>query len=183
VSGLSVLGIAIGLAMDAFSVAVAVGLVLDRVGSRHVFRIAFHFGLFQFLMPVVGYLAGATLEIYIRAFDPWVSFGLLMIIGGKMLVDALLANGRQPDSDPTRGLKLVSLSLATSIDALAVGMSLAFMAVPILLPAAVIGLVAGVLSALGICFGGRIQPRWRKATEMAGGLIIIAVGVRVLIVF
>jgi putative Mn2+ efflux pump MntP len=181
-NGLNVFGIAIGLAMDAFAVSIAVSLILKRITPRHVFRIAFHFGLFQFMMPIVGYLAGSTLTGYVEAFDHWLAFGLLAAIGGKMLFDAWVRDADSDlDSDPTRGWMLVTLSLATSIDALAVGLSLAFAKVDILYPSIVIGLVAGALSTLGIACGSRFLFRWGRGAEILGGIILIIIGIRVLV--
>lgn len=181
-NGLNVLGIAIGLAMDAFAVSIAVSLILRRVTPRHVFRIAFHFGLFQFMMPIVGYLTGTALRGYVEAFDHWLAFGLLLAVGGKMLFDAFVRDDDDGfETDPTRGWMLVTLSLATSIDALAVGLSLAFVEVSILYPSIVIGLVAGALSCIGITFGGRFLARWGRGAEILGGVILILIGIRVLV--
>ena len=181
-NGLNVFGMAIGLAMDAFAVSIAVSLILKRITPRHVFRIAFHFGLFQFMMPIVGYLAGARLTAYVAAFDHWLAFGLLVGIGGKMLVDAWRRDKDDDlESDPTRGWMLVTLSVATSIDALAVGLSLAFVEVSILYPSIVIGLVAAALSGLGIVCGGRFFARWGRGAEIVGGVVLILIGIRVLV--
>ena len=125
--GLTILGIALGLAMDAFAVAIAVGLSIPALTRRHVFRLAWHFALFQAMMPVIGWLAGRTVSSYIAAFDHWVAFGLLSVIGGKMIYEAGHPEQAADRGDPTRGLMLVTLSVATSIDALAVGLSLAFL--------------------------------------------------------
>src|SRR5512145_3318729 len=140
---LTLLGIALALAMDAFAVALGAGLTLERLTGRHLFRLGFHFGLFQAMMPVVGWLAGLTVQHWIAAYDHWVAFGLLAFVGGKMLYEALRSEDEEKEAgDPTRGLTLVILSVATSIDALAVGLSLAMLGVNIWLPALVIGLVA-----------------------------------------
>ena len=181
-NGLNVLGIAIGLAMDAFAVSIAVSLILKRITPRHVFRIAFHFGLFQFMMPIIGYLAGTTLTGYVEAFDHWLAFGLLSAVGGKMLFDAWMrAEGDDFKSDPTRGWTLVMLSLATSIDALAVGLSLAFVEVSILYPSIMIGIVASALSTFGITCGSRFFARWGRGAEIFGGVVLIFIGFRVLV--
>jgi len=151
------------------------------VTPRHTFRIAFHFGLFQFLMPIIGWLAGEQLIRYIHDYDRWIAFGLLAFVGGKMLWEAWGNKESKTDSDPTRGLMLVTLSVATSIDALAVGMSMALLGVSILLPSIVIGVVTVALSALGITFGGRIGPRWQRWAEIAGGLVLILIGLKILV--
>ena len=184
---LNILGLAVGLAMDAFAVSVAAGLTVPQVTRRHVFRVAWHFGLFQFLMPVLGWLAGVAVAEHIHAYDHWAAAGLLGILGGKMLYEAWRGDRAGPDADaraprdPTRGITLVLLSIATSIDALAVGVTLAFLDVSIWLPSVVIGLVAGALSAVGITFGGRIGPRRRRWAEAAGGIVLLAIGARILI--
>lgn len=175
------LGIAVGLAMDAFAVSIAVGLSLNQVTPRHTFRLAFHFGLFQFLMPVIGWLGGTQLSGSITACDHWLAFGLLSFVGGKMLWEARC--DEKPDScaDPTRGLMLITLSLATSMDALAVGLSMAFMQVSVWGPSVVIGLVAATLTAIGIRFGSRLGCRWGRWAEIAGGIVLMGIGVHILI--
>ena len=178
-SALEILAVSIALGMDAFAVAAAVGLILPRVTGRHVFRLAWHFGLFQFLMPVVGWLAGTTVSSYIKAYDHWVAFGLLGLIGGKMMWDAISKKEKKWVSDPTRGLMLVILSVATSIDALAVGLSIAFLQVSVWTPAVIIGVVAAILTVIGIQFGSRLAARWRRLAELAGGVILLLIGLRI----
>ena len=179
---LNTLGIALGLAMDAFAVSIVAGLTIKRLTGRHVFRLAFHFGFFQFMMPVLGWLAGRSVARYIDAFDHWVAFALLAFIGGKMLWEAQTAkNAPAARKDPTRGWTLVALSAATSIDALAVGLSMAFLGVSVWLPSVVIGLVAAAMTWVGIRFGGRLGARRGRWAEVLGGLILIAIGARILI--
>jgi len=178
---LNLSGIAVGLAMDALAVSIVAGLTIERVTPRHTFRIAFHFGLFQFLMPVLGWAAGRQLAGVLADYDHWIAFGLLALIGSKMLWEAgraLQLNGR---SDPTRGWMLVTLSIATSIDALAVGVTMAMVDVSVWLPSVVIGIVAAVFSAVGITFGGRLGSRWSRWSQVAGGCILILIGVKVLL--
>ena len=138
---LALLGIALGLAMDAFAVAVAAGLALGEVSARQTFRLAWHFGFFQFMMPVVGWLAGLTVERWIAAGGHWVAAGLLGLIGGRMIYEALRGERDGARGDPTKGLSLVVLSVATSVDALAVGLSLGVLGIGIWHPAVVIGAV------------------------------------------
>jgi putative Mn2+ efflux pump MntP len=178
---LKIIGIAVGLAMDSSAVAVATGLSLPKVTHRHVFRLAFHFGLFQFLMPVLGWLAGRTVAEHIGAWNNWIAFALLVFVGGKMLWEAWQAKEAHERPDPTRGWTLVTLSVATSLDALAVGLSMAFMRVSILLPSVVIGLVCAGLTALGIVFGERIGPRFGRVADFGGGLVLIAIGIKTLV--
>jgi putative Mn2+ efflux pump MntP len=149
---LSLLGIAVALAMDAFAVALATGLALPVMGGRHLFRLGFHFGLFQALMPVVGWLAGMTIHNWITDFDHWIAFVLLASIGGKMIHEAFADKGNdEKEGDPTRGWSLVVLAVATSIDALAVGLTLAMLHVSVWFPSLVIGIVAGTLTVMGGC--------------------------------
>jgi manganese efflux pump family protein len=178
----SLLGIAVGLAMDAFAVSIAAGLAVNSVTPRHVFRIGFHFGLFQFMMPVIGWLAGAQLAAYFGDYDHWVAFALLAYVGGRMLCEAYREKkAEEAGRDPTRGLMLVTLSIATSLDALAVGVSMAFLGVSVWIPAVVIGIVTATLSAVGISFGGRIGPRWERWAEAAGGIVLILIGLKILV--
>jgi putative Mn2+ efflux pump MntP len=176
-SWLNLLGIAVGLAMDAFAVSIAAGLALAPVKPRQAFRLAFHFGLFQFMMPVLGWLAGGRLAPYIAAYDHWAAFGLLAFVGGKMLVEARREKPLETGVDPSRGLLLVTLSVATSIDALAVGLTIAFMQVSVWTASVVIGIVAAALSAVGI----RIGRRWGRWAETFGGCVLILIGVRIVV--
>lgn len=178
----NILVIAVGLAMDAFAVAIAASIVLKGATPRQTFRIAFHFGLFQFLMPVLGWAAGQTVESLVRAWDHWLAFGLLAFIGGKILTGGLRPAEDAPSAnDPTRGLTLVVLSLATSIDALAVGLSFAFLGVEILLPSIAIGAVTGLLSTVGMQFGARLGQALGRRVEVVGGLLLFAIGIKILI--
>jgi putative Mn2+ efflux pump MntP len=173
-------GIACGLAMDAFAVSVAAGVQIKALTHRHVARLALSFGFFQFFMPVIGWLAGRSLSRWFLAFDHWVAFGLLAIIGGKMFWESFLPT-EDSCKDPTRGWTLLILSIATSIDALAVGLSLAFLEVSVWIPSLVIGLVAAVLSALGALFGCRLGRRFGVWAERFGGLVLIGIGVKIVI--
>jgi putative Mn2+ efflux pump MntP len=177
----SILGIAVGLSMDAFAVAIAAAVTLPRVTPRHVFRLAFHFGLFQCLMPILGWLAGRQVAPWIETFDHWLAFGLLTFVGGKMLWEAWSSEPEETRVDPTRGWMLVTLSVATSLDALAVGLSLAFVRVSVWMPSVAIGLVTGTLTALGIRFGSRLSRRWGRSAELVGGVVLILIGVKILL--
>lgn len=180
-SWLNLLGISVGLAMDAFAVSVAAGMTLASVTPRHTFRLAFHFGLFQAMMPIFGWLAGKELVAYIGAYDHWIGFALLAFVGGKMLLEACTNRAENNKTDPTRGLMLVTLSVATSIDALAVGVSMAFMRVSVWMPAAVIGIVAATLSALGIRFGRRLGSRVGRWAEGFGGCVLLLIAVKIVV--
>jgi putative Mn2+ efflux pump MntP len=179
----NITAIAVALAMDAFAVAVVTGLTVKPLTKRHVFRLSFHFGLFQFLMPIIGWAAGNAIQKRIVEFDHWVAFGLLSFIGGKMFWSAL--GGERPErksaNDPTSGWQLVLLSIATSIDALAVGLSLGLIGSAILKPALIIGFVAAGFTIVGMALGRRIGSVWGKRVEIAGGLILIAIGVKIVV--
>ncbi len=182
-SFLTILAIAVGLAMDAFAVAVAVGTRLHPLTFRHYFRLSFHFGLFQALMPILGWFLGTRVERFIGGFDHWIAFALLIWIGGKMLYDAS-KQGDQFDvkvTDPTRKWSLVLLSLATSIDALAVGFSIALLQVSIVLPSVIIGLVALAFTAVGLSCGHRLGVVIGRRAGFLGGLVLIAIALRIVI--
>jgi len=181
VDPLTLLAIAVALAMDAFAVALGAALVLPRLSGRHLFRFGFHFGLFQALMPILGWLAGLTVRRWIEAFDHWIAFGLLLFVGGRMLWEARSGDEPEQRGDPTKGWSLVLLSVATSIDALAIGLSLAVLGVSIWMPALVIGVVASVLTVVGMWLGRRLGQAWGPRVETMGGLILIGIGVRILI--
>lgn len=180
-STLTLIGIAIGLAMDAFAVAIGAGLQLCQVTKRQTFRLAWHFGLFQAFMPILGWLAGLTLVDYIAPVDHWIAFGLLGFIGGKMIYEALKEEEQPDRCDPTKGWTLVMLSIATSIDALAVGLSLALLGVDIWYPALVIGIVAGALTIVGLELGTRFGALLGRRMEIVGGVILIGIGLKILI--
>jgi len=180
-SFIEVLLVALGLAMDAFAVCLGAGTTRHLHGPRPAFRLSFHFGLFQALMPVLGWLLGSTVQRWIAPFDHWVAFALLAFVGVRMIRSGLDANGEAQSTDPSRGATLIMLSVATSIDALAVGLSLAVLSVGILYPAIVIGIVAAAMSLLGIFLGGRLGKVFGKRMEVIGGLILIGIGVRVVI--
>ncbi len=179
-STLTLIFIAVALAMDAFAVALAAGVMLHPVNRRQLFRLGFHFGFFQGMMPVLGWLAGLSIQSLISSVDHWIAFGLLAYVGGKMIHEALNPNDAIEKTNPTRGKTMVMLAIATSIDALAVGLSLAVIGVSILIPAVVIGLTAAVLTVIGMLLGGRIGQIWGKRVEIIGGLILIGIGCNIL---
>lgn len=175
----AILLMALGLAMDAFAVCIAAGASGMARGARATFRLAFHFGLFQFLMPVLGWTAGARVARWIEALDHWVAFALLAVVGVRMIRSGLGAAERLA-RDPSKGMTLLTLSVATSIDALAVGISLAMIDVPIWLPSAVIGMVAAILSGAGVLLGRRLGVAFGRRMELAGGLLLILIGAKIL---
>lgn len=173
--------IAVGLSMDAFAVSVCKGLVMPRFNARQALVIALFFGGFQALMPVLGWLAGAQFTRYVSSYAHWIAFALLAFIGAKMLWDA-----RHDESDDSGSFtidlkELVLLAIATSIDALAVGVSFAFLDVSIAPSAALIGVVTFALSFAGVGIGHRFGARWEKPAAIVGGVVLIAIGVKVLL--
>lgn len=178
---LTIFGLAIALAMDAFAVALGVGIRISSLTGRHLFRLGFHFGLFQAFMPILGWLAGLTIQKWIYAYDHWVAFTLLGFVGGKMLYEAFQHNEIIKENDPTCGLTLIILSLATSIDALAVGLSLAMLNISVWAPALVIGVVTGILTVGGLLLGRRCEAAWGKRVEIFGGLVLCAIGLKILL--
>ena len=179
----TILGVAVGLAMDATAVAVATSISLVHVRPRQVFRFAFHFGLFQALMPLAGWAVGRRFLIYIQAWDHWVAFVLLAAIGGKALVEALKSGdaASSAGTDPTRGWSLLILSTATSIDALAVGLSFGMLDAPVVIPCAVIGAVTAALTLVGMLAGSRIGTHLGQRMRLVGGVVLIAIGLKILI--
>jgi manganese efflux pump family protein len=176
-----VLAVAIALAMDASAVSLGAGATRFARGGRATFRLSFHFGLFQCLMPIGGWLLGASVAPYIASFDHWIAFGLLVFVGVRMLWAAAAGDEAGYRRDPSRGMTLVMLSVATSIDALAVGLTLAMLGTAIWYPAVIIGIVTGGLSFAAIRVGNRLGQAFGRRMEMAGGVILIAIGVRILV--
>lgn len=174
---LILLGIALGLAMDAFSVAVGVSVGLGGASARQAFRLAWHFGLFQALMPIVGWAAGSSIRPWIESWDHWLAFVLLTAVGGRMIFDGIKSHGTGFNrSDPTRGWSLVVLSIATSIDAMAVGLSFAALGVKVWIPAAVIGLTACAMTLVGTLGGRSLGARFGTRMAVIGGVVLIAIG-------
>ena len=178
---MEVLLLAVAMAMDAFTVCLVVASSGQTQGPGPAFRLSFHFGLFQFIMPVLGWLAGAEVERLIRNYDHWIAFALLAIVGLRMIKSAL---GREDDlqrSDPSRGWMLVILSVAVSIDALAVGFTLGLLGISVWYPAILIGIVTGGLALVGLRIGRGLGARLGKPFEVIGGLVLVGIGVRILL--
>ncbi len=184
--------IAVGLSADAFAVAVGKGLTMRRLHLRTAVLLGLAFGLAQALMPVIGWLLGSQLERYVTSVDHWIAFGLLALVGGTMLRDAVTGGDDDP-AEPTPSAstgqptthvaprELAVLAVATSIDALAVGISFALLEVSIVAAAVVIGVVTFVLSVAGVAIGQRAGARFRRPAAIAGGLVLIGIGVHILL--
>jgi len=179
----TLIGIAFALAMDAFAVAVVSGITLKTITFRHIFRLSWHFGFFQALMPIVGWSAGLTFRSYIEQYDHWFAFGLLVFVGGNMIRNAF-HHGQEEfnKNDTTRGKTLIILSVATSIDALAVGLSFSMLNISIWFPALIIGVVAAILTIVGIQIGRSIgkSSYLCNCAEGLGGIVLIGIGLNIL---
>jgi putative Mn2+ efflux pump MntP len=173
--------IALGVSADAFAVALGKGLHMRRLNYRHAVIIAVTFAVFQVVMPLLGWFVGTQFHQFITEVDHWVAFGLLVLIGGKMLWDAIRGGDLDDDDDGRlRVRQLLLLALATSIDALAVGISFAFLDVVIVEAIMVIGVTTLVLTFLGVLVGHRAGLRFRGPAEIVGGVILILIGVKIL---
>ena len=167
--------------MDAFAVALAAGASGRASGARATFRLSFHFGLFQFLMPVLGWFGGSLVASRIASVDHWIAFGLLAYIGGRMVRSGLAAPDDSKTGDPSKGMSLLMLSVATSIDALAVGLSMGMLRVSVWYPAMIIGIVAAAMTLAGIKLGRHLGLRFGQRMEVVGGAVLIGIGLKVLI--
>lgn len=173
--------ISIGLAMDAFAVSLGIGTAGQIPTLRGKIRLAAHFGIFQAGMAALGWLAGETIVQYVKGFDHWIAFALLGYVSFNLIRSGLDKDRKAFNQDPSTGRVLVVLSFATSIDAFAVGLSIAFLKVPILLSVIMIGIVALLLSAVGLFAGIRLGEALGKRMEILGGLILLGIGIRVVV--
>jgi putative Mn2+ efflux pump MntP len=173
--------IAVGLAMDAFAVSIVSGAAYRQLHLRHALRMAAFFGAFQAVMPLVGYLAGYAVRAYIITWDHWVAFGLLAFVGSKMLFEAFEISPKRHNYDPANIAILLTLSVATSIDALAVGITLSLITEMILTAVLIIGVVTFALSYLGTVLGKRFGHLFEWKIEAFGGIVLIAIGVKILL--
>jgi len=172
--------IAVGLGMDTFAVGVGSGTVFRTPMKRSVFRLSFHFGLFQSLLFLAGYFAGASIVEAIAAWDHYVALGLLLFVGLRMIWGGISRGDEAAlRADPSRGWRLVVLSVATSVDALAVGLSFGVLAREVLFPALVIGVVSFAMTLAGIYLGRRLKASFGGYAEVLGGLILIGIGVKI----
>lgn len=167
--------------MDAFAVAISTGIVLPSLTIRHYFRLSFHFGLFQALMPLLGWLAGRSIVELTTTWGHWLAFLLLLYVGSKMIYQSFTERRKENQSDPTRGIQLVMLSVATSMDALVMGFSIALLGVRIVTPAIVIGIVTTVMTFTGMRLGDKLGLVCGQWIEKTGGVLIIGIGLKILI--
>ena len=172
---------AVGLSMDAFAVAITKGLSMRKMNWKHAVIIGLYFGIFQALMPLIGYLLGVNFTEYITAFDHWIAFLLLGVIGANMIRESF-DRGEEEGADASIAFQvMILLALATSIDALAVGISFAFLKVNILAAIAFIGVITFLLSTVGVKIGNVFGVRYKSKAEFAGGLILILMGLKILL--
>lgn len=176
--------VAVGLSMDAFAVAICKGLGMKRLNIGQAAVIALFFGGFQGLMPAIGWLLGSQFAHIVEPIDHWIAFALLVFIGGKMLVDAL-RGGEDETEEATDGRldlrELVMLAIATSIDALAVGVTFAFLQMDIVFPVLFIGVTTFLLSFAGVAIGHQFGSRWERPSTIAGGIVLILIGCKILL--
>jgi manganese efflux pump family protein len=179
----AILLLAVGLAMDATAVAAARGVVVSEIRARHVLLVAGFFGGFQALMPIIGWVLGARLGPLVQTWDHWIAFVLLAFIGGKMLWEACgpADSEREAAVDHFALRSMLVLAVATSIDALAVGITLPMLNAPFALSVVTIGLVSAVLSAVGLFAGRRFGAMLGKRLDVVGGLVLIGLGLKILI--
>lgn len=178
---ISVIIIAIGLSMDAFAVSIASGAAYKQLQIKHAFRMAVFFGGFQAFMPLIGALAGLSIKTYIQGIDHWIAFAILSVIGGKMIYESFKITKTENDCNPSNLLILLTLSVATSIDALVVGITLSLVASSIILAVIIIGLVTFILSYTGVYIGKKFGHFFENKIEALGGLVLIALGVKILL--
>jgi Predicted membrane protein len=176
---LELLAIALGLSMDAFAVAVSKGLCLRRMQYKYALITGLFFGGFQALMPLIGYFLGVQFEDYLTSVDHWIIFGLLALIGVNMIFESHKEEKEKCDTLSLRNMTM--LSLATSIDALAVGITFAFLHADILFSVAVIGITTFVLSCIGVIIGNMFGSKFQAKAEMAGGIVLILIGLKILL--
>ena len=175
--------IAIGLSMDAFAVALCKGLCMKKLNLRQGTVIALFFGGFQMMMPLLGWVLGKQFENYITSVDHWIAFALLAFIGVKMIFEAIRDRDADvcPVDERLNLWELFVLAVATSIDALAVGITFAFLQTPILPAVTEIGLITFALSFLGVLIGHRFGTRWKRKAEIAGGAVLVLIGLKILL--
>lgn len=173
--------IGVGLAMDAFAVSICKGLAMRRMNYKKAIIIAAFFGVFQALMPALGYVLGTTFANKIAAIDHWIAFILLALIGANMIKEALSSDDDECQDDSLRLGNLIMLSIATSIDALAVGITFAFFNVSLLLSVSMIGIITFIICVIGVKVGNVFGEKYKSKAELAGGLILIVMGAKILI--
>jgi putative Mn2+ efflux pump MntP len=177
---LTITSISLGLAADSLAVSLTSGLIIRHVKINKALKIALFFGIFQGIMPFLGWLAGLTFRDLIAEFDHWIAFGLLLFIGGKMIYEAFPAEIENRKFNPLDFYTLLALAIATSIDALAVGLGMSFLRVSILFVCTFIGMVTFIVSFVGVFIGNKFGDLFGQKIEILGGLILIFIGSKIL---
>lgn len=175
-----IVGIGVGLAMDAFAVSICKGLSMKKLSRKKAMVIALYFGIFQALMPVLGYFLGSAFSSFVHSVDHWIAFILLTIIGGKMIKDSTEDETKNRD-DKIDVKTMLVLAVATSIDALAVGVTFAFFKVNLLLSISIIGVITFVLSFMGVIIGNKFGDKFQHKAELAGGIVLVIIGLKILL--
>lgn len=177
----TILMIALGLSIDCFAVSISSGIAIKCFRVRYALRLGAFFGGFQALMPVIGWLAGLSFKKYIEGYDHWVAFLLLAFIGGKMIYESVLLKEAEKSCDPRNILLVFTLAIATSIDALAVGLSFSVLGISIVAPVVLIGLVSFAVSYAGMYIGDKFGDIFGNKVEIFGGIILIGIGSKILL--
>ena len=175
-----IIAIGVGLAMDAFAVSICKGLSMKKIDWKKAIIIALYFGIFQALMPILGYFLGSTFSSFVQSVDHWIAFILLAIIGGNMIKDST-DDEVEKRNDKVDVKTMLLLAIATSIDALAVGVTFAFFEVNLLLSISIIGIITFVLSFLGVIIGNKFGDKFQNRAELAGGIVLIIIGLKILL--
>lgn len=179
---LEIILLGVSLAMDAFAVSICKGLAMKRVTVKHAAIVGLWFGVFQALMPTIGYILGSTFASYITKFDHWIAFVLLALIGGNMIKEALSQDEDSDVADASLAFReMLVLAIATSIDALAVGVTFAFLNVNLVLAVSLIGGITFVISYVGVKLGAVFGTKYQSRAELAGGIVLILIGLKILL--
>ena len=178
---LEILLIAFGLSMDAFAVSITLGLSVNRPTTKEILLPGIFFGFFQALMPIIGYFAGIYFASRIQEFDHWIAFALLGIIGGKMIKESLSKDERKPNENSFLLIKMLVLAIATSIDALAIGVTFAFLNVHIFKAVIIIGFITFFISMCGVKIGNIFGAKFKSKAEFMGGAVLVLLGVRIVL--
>ena len=174
--------LAVGLSMDAFAVAVCKGLNMKKIDYKQAIIIALFFGGFQGLMPLIGWILGKQFESYITSIDHWIAFGLLAFIGVQMIIEAIKGDDEEKEQSSEIKIKeLIALAIATSIDALAVGITFAFLQASIIPSISLIAIITFILSIVGVVIGNKFGAKYKSKAELAGGVVLVLIGLKILL--
>lgn len=176
-----ILLLGISLAMDAFAVSICKGLSMKKINWKKGIIIGLYFGIFQALMPMIGYFCGSAFESFVTSIDHWITFILLLLIGGNMIKESLGKEESENCNDNVNFKTMIVLAIATSIDALAVGITFAFLNVNLLLAVSLIGIITFIISLIGVKLGNKFGSKYEKKAQIAGGVILIIIGLKILL--